>query len=118
METGGGKTLLFFLPLKMQSARITIAIVPLIALMDDLAYRATSHGIEPLQFYEGLYYEDYVKLSGSKLIIVSQDAVHLPKFKKLAHKLHAEGRLDRIVIDEVHMTVTDQDFRVNLARIG
>src|SRR5690606_29954744 len=116
LETGGGKTLLFFLPLKLSSARITIVIAPLIALLDDLALRASESGIEHVHFNESLNHKDSASLKNGTLVIASQDCVDGEGFKKFVWRLASKDRLDRVVLDEVHMTVTDLSYRDILSR--
>jgi len=45
LPTGGGKSLLFFLPTMLEPGMTTVVIVPLIAVMDDLRDRCTQAGI-------------------------------------------------------------------------
>lgn len=123
METGGGKTLLFFLPLKLPNAAVTIYIAPLLGLTHDMAHRATAAKIANI-----VYTEEYVRnheqtqggFSGTSgtLIIVSQDQVGQEGFKKFVKRLVSKGLLDRIVIDEAHMTVTELDYRNSLADVS
>lgn len=118
METGGGKTLLFFLPLKFPDARITIYIAPLIALTHDMSHRALAAGIATIYYTEATIRALDEGIPDGTLLIVSQEQVMQEHFKKLVRFLIAEGRLDRIVLDEAHMTVTEQSYRNTLAGVS
>ncbi|RPA73284.1 P-loop containing nucleoside triphosphate hydrolase protein, partial [Ascobolus immersus RN42] len=120
METGGGKTLLFFLPLKMKGAAVTIYVAPLIVLMHDIVHRARQAGIPCIQYSES--HIASIQRSGGRiqdgtLVVVMQEMVGYESFQKFSNELIAEHRLDRVVLDEIHMTVCDQGYRPELIAI-
>src|SRR5690606_3829927 len=97
------------------NAGITIFVAPLISLMDDMAHRAAHEGIPHLHFSEAIIYE-YDKLLDGTLIIASQDIICGEGFRRLVRRLVADSRLDWVVVDEAHMSVTEQGYRDILAR--
>ncbi|KAM0721351.1 hypothetical protein Q7P37_002275 [Cladosporium fusiforme] len=99
LPTGAGKSLLFMLPCSLPDAGITILIVPLVALHGDMLRRVREMKIDHLEWQPGESRE-------ASLILVSAEAVSSKEFMKYARRLIAEQKLDRIVIDECHLTVT------------
>ncbi|KAM0722832.1 hypothetical protein Q7P37_001029 [Cladosporium fusiforme] len=53
----------------------------------------------------------------ASLILVSAEAVSSKEFMKYARRLIAEQKLDRIVIDECHLTVTAAEYRPSIVQL-
>ncbi|KAI5842220.1 P-loop containing nucleoside triphosphate hydrolase protein [Morchella snyderi] len=104
LPTGGGKSLLFEGPAAERSAGVTVVVVPLIALREDLHRRAIKHEIDS-QPWGGRTSRD------TSLIFVTAEASVKPAFRCYIRYLVSKEMLDRVVIDEAHMIVFGVDFR-------
>ncbi|KAJ9618039.1 hypothetical protein H2203_009313 [Taxawa tesnikishii (nom. ined.)] len=107
LPTGAGKSLSFMLPCTLPDAGITILIVPLVSLRADLLRRIRELNIAHLEWLPGESRE-------ASLIIVSVEAAATTHFTKYARSLIVQQKLDRIVIDECHLTVTAVDYRSSI----
>ena len=110
LPTGGGKSLLFMLPAQLKDARTTIVVAPFVALAEDIANRCGAAGIPCIQWRPGPKYT-------APVVIVSAEAAVTGRFMSYAAGLCEDGKLDRIVIDECHLTVTAAGYRACLARL-
>lgn len=107
LPTGAGKSMLFMLPCSLPDATSTILVVLLVALRGDLLRRVGELGLECLEWLPGERRE-------APLIMVSVEAAASSDFTKYAQQLIARQRLDRIVIDECHLTVTAAEYRASI----
>ena len=110
LPTGAGKSLLFMLPCTLPDARVTILIVPLVSLHGDMLRRAREMKIDHLEWQPGESRE-------AALILVSAEAVSSKDFMKYARRLIAEQKLDRIVVDECHLTVVAAEYRPSIIEL-
>ena len=110
LPTGAGKSLLFMLPCTLPDARITILIVPLVSLHGDMLRRVGEMKIDHLEWQPGESRE-------AALILVSAEAVSSKDFMKYARRLVAEQKLDRIVVDECHLTVVAAEYRPSIIEL-
>jgi superfamily II DNA helicase RecQ len=103
LGTGSGKSFIFMVGAAAADARTTILILPAVALRADMLRRCLLAGIGPLVWSFG---------SGqhASLVIVSAEAACTESFLEYAHGLVRRQQLDRIVIDECHLTVTANDY--------
>lgn len=104
LPTGGGKSLLFEGPAAERKAGVTVVVVPLIALREDLHRRALEHKVDS-QAWAGRTSRD------TSLIFVTAEAAVKPAFRFYIRYLVSKEMLDRVVIDESHMIVFGVDFR-------
>ena len=87
------------LPCTLRDARTTVLVVPLVALRVNLSRRLREGGVT--------YAEWSVEQPGvALLVLVSMEAAATDDFLAWARHLHDTQQLDRIVIDECHLTVT------------
>ena len=107
LPTGAGKSLLFMLPCTLPNAGITILVMPLVALRGDLLRRLREHRIEHIEWLPGEKRE-------SSLVLVTVEAASTKDFMKYARTLVAQQKLDRIVVDECHLTVTAASYRQSI----
>ena len=107
LPTGGGKSLLFMLPCTLPDAGITILVVPLVALRADLLRRLRELRIDHMEWLPGEKRE-------SELVLVTAEAASTGDFLKYARTLIAQQKLDRIVIDECHLTITAAGYRQSI----
>ena len=109
--TGSGKTLPVIIGTTVSDAATTILILPIIALRADMLRRFNSVGIRPLVWSLDC------KQSAS-LVIVSAEAACSQSFLEYAHVLVSKQKLDRIVLDECHLTIIASNYRPCMAQLG
>jgi len=107
LPTGAGKSLLFMLPCTLPDAGTTILVVPLISLRGDLMRRVVELQIGYLEWLPG-------ETRDAPLVFVSVEAAGTKEFLKYARSLLAQQKLDRIVVDECHLTVTAVEYRPSM----
>lgn len=107
LPTGAGKSLLFMLPCTLPNAGTTILIVPLVSLRRDLMRRMRELHIEYVEWLPG-------ETRDAPLIMVTVEAASTRDFLKYARLLVNQQRLDRIVVDECHLTVTAVEYRPSM----
>lgn len=114
LGTGEGKSLLFMLPCVLPGAGVTVLVLPLVSLRGDLLRRVRELGIG--HHVWSLEEPD----TSAPLVFVAVEAAATSRFRAFAAQLAAKQELDRIVVDEAHLTVTASDYRpamVDLALI-
>ena len=110
LPTGAGKSLLFMLPCTLPEAGIMILVVPLVSLHVDMLRRVREMNIDHLEWQPGERRE-------AALVLVSAEAASSKDFVKYARRLIAEQKLDRIVIDECHLTVIAAEYRPSIVEL-
>jgi hypothetical protein len=103
---GHGKTMLFLLPVKIYEPQLsTVLIVPLVALQKNLGDRMGADGVT---------YSQWTSRSRSpttSVIMVSVEAAATHPFHQWLHEMCSNGRLSRIVVDEAHRAIQDNNYR-------
>lgn len=112
LPTGGGKSLLFFLPIIMELGMTTVMIVPLIAVTDDLRYRCVKAKISCANWDPHSRYDEQCDL----LFVAVEQAVE-SAFLNHLQIIHGMGILKRIVMDEAHVSLTHRDFRLDMEKL-
>jgi len=112
LPTGGGKSLLFFLPTLMEQEMTTVVIVPLIAVMQDLRDRCVKAKISCASWDPQSRYHERCHL----LFVAVEHAVQ-PAFLNHLQVMHGMRILKRIVMDEAHVSLTHRDFRPDMERL-
>jgi superfamily II DNA helicase RecQ len=102
--------LLFMLLCTLPDARTTILIVPLVSLHRDILRRIKEMRIDHLEWHTGESRE-------AALVLVSAEAASSKDFVKYARRLIAEQKLDRIVVNECHLTVVATDYRPSIVEL-
>lgn len=110
LPTGAGKSLCFMLPCTLPGAGVTVLIVPLVALRSNMLQRLDQLRIEYLEWSPG-------ERTEAALVVVSAEAACIPDFQKYAKGLQAQQKLDRIVVDECHLTVAAASYRPSLVDV-
>ena len=111
LGTGSGKSLTFMVGAAMADAQTTILILPMVALRRDMLRRCLEMGIRPLVWS--------VDCSDTaRLVIVSAEAACSSSFLEYAQRLVGRQKLDRVVVDECHLTVTTGDYRPHMSQLG
>lgn len=113
MPTGSGKSMVFLLPAAMQPSGVTVVVVPLRALEQDLLYRCTRLGVTAVM-WDAAYAAD-----AASVVLVTPERTQLAAFGDFLARLRMYERLDRIVIDECHLLLNDdRTFRRSLQKLG
>ena len=84
--------------------------MPLVSLYGDILRRVREMKIDYLEWQLGESRE-------AALILVSAEAVSSKDFIKYARRLIAEQKLDRIVVDECHLTVVVAEYRPSIIEL-
>ncbi|KAI7118429.1 hypothetical protein KC316_g18705, partial [Hortaea werneckii] len=95
------------LPCTLPDAGTTVLVVPLVALRGDLLRRLRELRIEHIEWQLG-------ERRDAPLVIVSVEAAGTKDFCKYARVLISQQKLDRIVVDECHLTVTAVEYRPSM----
>jgi superfamily II DNA helicase RecQ len=99
LPTGGGKSLVFMVPAMLASAGITIVVAPYAELKRQLVQRCVDAGLDCKPWPEA-------RSSWPRVTLVSAEAAITDDFLQWAADLSVNGRLDRVVIDECHLSFT------------
>jgi len=119
LPTGAGKSLLSHLPPLVEGeGKFTLAIVPTVALAIDqaarmrglLKHRYPHRELPPLAFHGSLKPEDRAAVrraihSGSQPILFTSPEYAVGGIRGLLEEAAANGRLNRVVIDEAHLVI-------------
>jgi len=111
LPTGGGKSLVFMLLCLLEEARTTVVVVPLISLRSDMMRRFKDLKIQAQIWEKGQY-------PTSKVVVVSAEAACTTEFITYCQTLISSQRLDRIVVDECHLTLTQSGYRRSMSKLG
>lgn len=103
--------MIFMLPFLLPGAQTTIIILPLVSLRGDMIRRLGNRGIRFLQWSRD-------ERRQAPLIIASAEATCSTEFQSYAQSLVGQNRLDRIVIDECHMTLTASEYQQSMSDLG
>jgi len=107
LPTGAGKSLSFMIPALLPDAGTTVVITPLVALAEDLLIRCKDAKVDCILYGRG-------PLRMATVIIVVTESAVTGSFNQFILDIHLKGRLDRIVLDEVHKLMMDSNFRPKL----
>ncbi|KAF4340723.1 recq family helicase [Fusarium beomiforme] len=117
LPTGAGKSILFMLPAVMQDTGTSIVVVPFVALMDDLAARATDMGVDCIRYRSSMNSGREGMPRAARLIVVSADMVSSAEFSGYVDGLSCTGLLQRIFVDECHTVIMDIGYRAKLGEL-
>lgn len=113
LPTGGGKSLLFQLTSLLPAAGVTVAILPLVVLKQDLIGKCEALAI-PHTVWDSSHDVD----SGcAPLLLVSVEEACSKPFIGLLRRLQMSSQLDRICLDEAHMVLTERGYRESLREV-
>ena len=111
LGTGSGKTMVVMISAALADAGTTILVLPMVALRSDMLRRFHEVGIWPLIW-------SIDSKQSASLVIVSAEAACTQGFLEYCHLQVSKQRLDRIIIDEGHLTITASDYRPCMAQLG
>ena len=105
LPTGGGKSMIFMLASAIDpSHRVTVVIVPYISLLNDLLRRSQEAGLSASRWEPGVPCD-------AKLVVVVTETAASRLFRSFLKNLTMQGKLARIVVDEVHLVLDQWKFR-------
>jgi superfamily II DNA helicase RecQ len=99
LATGSGKSLIFMVSAALEGAGTTIVIISKLALRGNVLARVAKTGIRTITWGPG-------EKRSALLVVMSPEAACKMSFLEYAHGLEMKRKLDCIVIDESHLTVT------------
>jgi hypothetical protein len=111
LGTGSGKSLIVMVAAALEGAGTTIMVLPTVALRGNMLERVAKMGIRTILWSPG-------QTRSAPLVIVSAEAACTEGFDEYVVRLESRQRLDRIVIDECHLTITANDYRKSMKYLG
>ena len=102
LPTGAGKSLIFMVPAMLHGAGITVVVAPYAALKQQLATRCIDAGLDCKLWPEARY-------KWPRIVLISAEAASGDDFLEWAAEACSRGAVDRIVIDECHLSFTAAD---------
>ena len=103
MPTGGGKSLLFMLPAAASRDGVTIVVVPMTALRQDMAKRGNEKGIT-CEEWNGKR-PPY----SARIVLVTPESAATLSFSRFIDEKRRTNQLERIVIDKCHLIMESTD---------
>ncbi|KAK0924951.1 hypothetical protein LTR29_018106 [Friedmanniomyces endolithicus] len=95
---------------KLYDAGVTVLVVPLVSLRGDVLRRLRELRIDHIEWSSGERRE-------SGLVLVTAEAASTKDFMIYAQALIAQQKLDRVVVDECHLTVTAASYRESIVDV-
>jgi len=119
--TGSGKSLLFLLPAFIEKSIINIIITPLVSLKYDMIEKCKKFNLNAVIF-ENENQQNF----DANLIFISIESIKNINFINYINKLRASNTEFRIFFDEIHLIITQSNFRyimkyvseINLFRVN
>jgi superfamily II DNA or RNA helicase len=114
MPTGGGKSMLFMLPAWVAGrGGLTVVVVPLTSLRQDLRERCQAFGISCVE-WESHRHPDH-----AQVVLVTPESAFTDGFQTFLNRQREFIRLDRIVVDECHIMLNESPtFRPTFQQLG
>lgn len=110
LATGSGKTLVVLVAAALEGAKTTILVLPTVALRANMVEGFNRVGVRSILWAPG-------ESKAAPLVVVSAEAACTRSFLDYAHQLEGQQRLDRIVVDECHLTIT-AGYRKSMTQLG
>nr|CEG05721.1 unnamed protein product [Fusarium clavum] len=111
LATGSGKTLVFMVGATLAGAETTILILPTVALRGNMLGRLDKVALKHHVWRPGLK-------KSAPIVVVSAEAACTEAFLEYANRLSDRQCLDRIVIDECHLTITASCYRRSMSQLA
>ncbi|KAH6975566.1 telomere-associated recQ-like helicase [Ilyonectria destructans] len=111
LATGSGKTLVFMVAAVLEGAATTILILPTVALCGNMIDRLNGVKLNYHIWSPG-------STKSAPLVITSAETACTNGFLEYANRLIDRQRLDRIVVDECHLTITASDYRRSMSQLA
>ncbi|KAF9767808.1 hypothetical protein IL306_014962 [Fusarium sp. DS 682] len=111
LATGSGKTLIFMVGAALESSATTILILPTVALSGNMLGRLDKVALKHHIWHPG-------SRRSAPIVIVSAEAACTESFLEYANQLCSRQQLDRIVVDECHLTITAGSYRRSMSQLA
>jgi superfamily II DNA helicase RecQ len=108
LPTNSGKSLSYLLTSSLSTSKVTLVILPLVALKKDIKRRSLEFNI-PISQWE--HSQEFKSLT-----LISLDTIENPKFTESISNLINNHLLDRIILDEFHLLYTTSSYRFIMFR--
>ncbi|KAJ4226463.1 hypothetical protein NW757_014255 [Fusarium falciforme] len=108
LGTGSGKTLIVMVAISLAGAGTIVLILPTVALRGNIVGRLDEVGLRH-------YVWERESKRVAPVVIVSAEAACIDGFLDYAYRLVDRQQLDRIVIDECHLTITASSYWRSMA---
>lgn len=116
LATGAGKTMTAIVPALIESNHTTVVVVPLKALLNDYVRRFNTMNI-PFQVFSVSDQQARGITGKTNLILTLVDQARRPEWKEAIARVHHVRPIKRIVLDEVHLLLTNNHFRPSLENL-
>jgi len=113
LPTGGGKSLIYQLPMLIERDMTTVVIVPFVALVEQGEEQYKELGISRYIWTNRGY-----SSGDTQAILVGVEHAVMPEFQDLLIQLESTNRLARVVFDECHTLLYQREFRPMIRRIA
>ena len=110
LATGTGKSLIAMIAAELSSTGTTILVLPTVALRMNMMERLARFGIRAKVWVPTL-------TGSAPIVIASAEGACSSAFLDYAHRLDGQQRLNRIIIDECHLTITAR-YRKSMMQLG
>jgi len=111
LATGSGKTLVFMVGAMLRRARITILVLLTVALCGNMIKRLDKVALKHYTWSPG-------STKSAPIVLVLAEAACTERFLEYANRLCDRQCLDRIVIDECHLTITAGTYRQSMSQLA
>jgi superfamily II DNA or RNA helicase len=111
LATGSGKSLIFMIGAMLEGAGTTILILPTVALRGNMVGRLDEVAIRHHVWCPG-------STKSTPIVLVSAEAACTDRFLGYANRLCDKQCLDRIVVDECHLTITAGHYRQSMSQLA
>lgn len=102
LPTGGGKSLTFMVPAMLPGAGTTIVVAPYAELKKQLVTRCLDAGLDCMHWPAARDHHP-------RVVLVAAEVASSEDFLQWAAEKRVQGELDRVVLDECHLTFTAAD---------
>ncbi|OBT70933.1 hypothetical protein VF21_10102 [Pseudogymnoascus sp. 05NY08] len=110
LPTNGGKSLSYLLTASLATSNVSIIILPLVGLKQDIKGRATAFNIPCVAYEEGPRGLGQ-GVEASSLILISIETMVREDFVFYLRNLIEDSKLDRIIVDECHLLLSSSSYR-------
>ena len=111
--TGSGKSLLFLLPAFIEKHIINIIILPLVSLKNDMLEKCKKFQLKAV-----IFENKKSALDNANIILISIETIINKEFQQYINKLQGLNTEFRLFFDEIHLVVTQANFRYIMKYVG
>jgi hypothetical protein len=109
--TSSGKSLIFIIGALVADARTTILVLLIVILRGNILRHYYLINIRPLIWLVNIK-------QSALLVIISAETIYTETFLDYTRGLVSRQKLDRIMINKGHLTITTSDYRPCIAQLG